>query len=67
MFTMCFEQSYRRLLNRVRDYYFRNVINDDDKAIQFVNMISDLNMIAPIDRAVKTQAKQSKRPTYYYR
>lgn len=60
-------QSYRKLLNRVRAYYFRNVTSDDDKAIQLVNMVTDLNMIAPIDRAVKAQAKQSMRPTYYYR
>lgn len=62
-----FKQSYRKLLERVRDYYFRNATSDHDKAVQLVNMVSDLNMIAPIDRAVKTQAKQSKRPTYYYR
>lgn len=29
-------------------------------------MISDLNMVQPIDKAVKLQAVHSKRPTFYY-
>lgn len=59
-------QAYRKLLNKVDNYYFSNVTTEHDKAKQFVNMISDLNMVTPIDRAVKTQAKHSKRSTYYY-
>lgn len=43
-----------------------NATTDHDKAMQFVNMISDLNMVSPIDQAVKTQAMHSKRPTFYY-
>lgn len=43
-----------------------NVTNEHDKTMQYVNMISDLNMVGPIDRAVKTQAMHSKRPTFYY-
>lgn len=43
-----------------------NVTTERDKAMQFVNMISDLNMVGPIDRAVKTQAMHSERPTFYY-
>lgn len=64
--SVCRAQPYRKLLNKVCDYYFRNVTSEHDKAIQFVNMISDLNMVVPIDRAVKMQAKHSKRPTFYY-
>lgn len=59
-------QSYRSILNKVASHYFNNVTTDGDKSKQFVNMISDLNMNTPIDKAVKSQAKYSKRSTYYY-
>ncbi|XP_031637146.1 venom carboxylesterase-6-like [Contarinia nasturtii] len=58
--------SYRQLLNRVKYHYMSNVTEVDDRAMQFVNMISDLNMVSPIDKTVKTQAMHSNRPTFYY-
>ncbi|XP_031622635.1 venom carboxylesterase-6-like isoform X2 [Contarinia nasturtii] len=58
--------SYRRILNRVKYHYMFNVSKEHDKAVQYVNMISHLNMVSPIDEAVKTQAFHSKRPTFYY-
>lgn len=44
-----------------------NVTNEHEKTMQFVNMISDLNMAIPVDKMVRTQALYSNQPTFYHR
>lgn len=57
-------QCYERKLNQVHDHYFGNGTTEKDRKVQYVNLISDMNMVYPIDKAAKMHATHS--ATFYY-
>lgn len=57
-------QFHGRALNEIYNHYFANNTSQWDRNIEYVNLISDMNMVYPIDKAAKMQSAFSN--TFYY-
>lgn len=59
-----FLQFYERMINKIYHHYFDNAITQRQRLEQYVNLISDMNMVEPIDKAAKRHSNFAN--TYYY-
>lgn len=58
------QQFYQRQLNKIQNYYFANATTERERAVQYVNLISDMNMVYALDKTAKEHSKHA--TTYYY-
>lgn len=56
---------HHELAGEIRNFYFGNATIGEDTAMNYLEMMSDINMYMGIDQTVKEIAKISKGNIYY--
>lgn len=58
---------YGNLLDKIREFYFGSSTSFYDHELQYIRMVSDVESVYLIDKAVQVHAAKSTADTFYWR